>query len=240
MKAYVEAMRALMYDNAAAIDRSLHAATAEDREKAANRAALLTPISKAWGTDIGVEMTSLGIQVHGGMGYVEETGVAQLWRDARVAPIYEGTNGIQAIDLVARKLPIAGGATVRRFIKAMRRTAKNLPAELEGDLTAAVDALSEATEHILAADDPSDVLAGATPYLRMFGTVLGGYYHARMMEAARSGIGTADKFNAAKVATSSFYIRQIVPTATGMLSSVLAPATDLATIEPGLESRASR
>lgn len=240
MKVQAEAMRALMYDNAAAIDRSVAAETADEREAAANLAALLTPISKAWGTDVGVEMTSVAMQVHGGMGYVEETGVAQHWRDARIAPIYEGTNGIQGIDLVLRKLPMAGGATVRRFIKVMRGSTTSLSAELGETLTTAIDALSEATEHLLAADDPNDLLAGATPYLRMFGIVAGGYYHARMMQAARTNVGAANEFNAAKLATSSFYIRQIVPTATGMLPAVLAPASDLDTIEPDLDARAAR
>ena len=240
MKVHIDALRALMYENAAAIDRSLAAATPEEREEAANLAALLTPISKAWGTDVGVEMTSLGIQIHGGMGYVEETGAAQHWRDARVAPIYEGTNGIQAIDLVMRKLPMAGGATVRRFIKEMRSVATSLNEDLAETLANAVDALSEATEHLLACDDPSDALAGATPYLRMFGIVLGGYHHARMMQAARTALDFPAEYNSARQSTSCFFIRQIVPTATGMLPSVLARAADLATIEPGLESRASR
>jgi alkylation response protein AidB-like acyl-CoA dehydrogenase len=231
IRANVEAMRALMYENAAAIDRSTTAAEAPEREEAANLAALLTPVSKGWGTDLGVEMTSLAVQIHGGMGYVEETGIAQLWRDARIAPIYEGTNGIQAIDLVLRKLPLAGGATVRRYINDMRTEAERLPEDQATRLLAAIEGLSEATEHLIAADDPSDVLAGATPYLRMFGIVAGGYYHARMMRAARAGMGNADGFNAAKVRTGEFYIDQIVPTAMGLLPSILAPAKALAGLE---------
>ncbi len=139
-----------------------------------------------------------------------------------------------------RKLPVAGGATVRRFIKEMRAMATSLNPDLATPLTEAIDALNEATEHLLACDDPSDALAGATPYLRMFGIVLGGYHHARMMQQARTALDFPAEFNSAKQSTSCFYIRQIVPTATGMLPSVLAPATDLATIEPDLESRASR
>ena len=231
MKANVEAMRALMYDNAAAIDRSTAAAEESEREDAANLAALLTPVSKGWGTDLGVEMTSLAVQIHGGMGYVEETGVAQLWRDSRIAPIYEGTNGIQAIDLVLRKLPMAGGATVRRYIKEMRTEAERLPEDQAARLLVAIEGLSEATEHLIAADDPSDALAAATPYLRMFGIVAGGYYHARMMRAARADVGNADGYNTAKLQTGAFYIDQIVPTAMGLLPSILAPAKALAGLE---------
>ena len=112
MKAYTEAMRSLLYVSAAEADMMFHAETEDQRQAASNRIVLLTPIVKAWCTDIGVEMASLGIQVHGGMGYIEETGAAQFYRDARISPIYEGTNGIQAIDLVLRKLPLENGAVV--------------------------------------------------------------------------------------------------------------------------------
>ncbi len=236
MKAQVEAMRALMYDNAAAIDRSTAAATETERDEAANLAALLTPISKAWGTDLGVELTSLAVQIHGGMGYVEETGIAQFWRDARIAPIYEGTNGIQAIDLVLRKLPMAGGATVRRFIKEMRAEAERLPEDQAAPMIVAIEGLTEATEHLIAAGDPSDALAAATPYLRMFGIVAGGHYHARMMRAARGDVANDVTFNTTKLQTGSFYIDQIIPTAMGLLPSILAPASALAGLEADLAS----
>ena len=117
MRSNSEAMRCLMYANAAAIDFSKVVVDDEEKKSWDSLAALLTPVSKGWGTDVGVEMTSLGIQVHGGMGYVEETGAAQHWRDIRIAPIYEGTNGIQAADLVFRKLPMSGGAVVERVCK---------------------------------------------------------------------------------------------------------------------------
>src|SRR5690606_19418945 len=109
MKAYVDAMRALAYVNAEAIDRSRRLDDPEARERAAGLVDLLTPVTKAWCTDLGCEVASLGIQVHGGVGFIEETGAAQHLRDARIAPIYEGTNGIQAMDLVMRKLPLQGG-----------------------------------------------------------------------------------------------------------------------------------
>ena len=113
MRAYTQAARAICYATAAAIDRSHHAKDETARNAAQERASLLTPVAKAFSTDIGIEVASLGVQVHGGMGFIEETGAAQHYRDARIAPIYEGTNGIQAIDLVMRKLPLSGGAAVR-------------------------------------------------------------------------------------------------------------------------------
>src|ERR1700721_1290303 len=109
MKAYIEAMRALLYTNAVSIDLARHHPDQAEREARRELVELLTPISKAWCTDLGVDLASMGLQVHGGMGYVEETGVAQYLRDSRIAPIYEGTNGIQAIDLVMRKVPMRGG-----------------------------------------------------------------------------------------------------------------------------------
>jgi acyl-CoA dehydrogenase len=228
MKAYIEAMRALMYDNAAAIDLAEHAASSEEREAARGRAALLTPISKGWGTDLGVELTSLGIQVFGGMGYVEETGVAQHWRDARIAPIYEGTNGIQAIDLVVRKLAMDGGRIVREYLDEMQARAESAPAVIGDPLRDAVEALRTATEHLLACDDPNDALAAAAPYLRMFGTVAGGAYLARMAAAAA---GDVDPWMRAKVETAAFYATQLLPQAAGLLGAVTAPAAQLFAVD---------
>ena len=129
MRSNSEAMRCLMYANAAAIDFSKMVVDDEEKKSWDSLAALLTPVSKGWGTDVGVEMTSLGIQIHGGMGYIEETGAAQHWRDIRIAPIYEGTNGIQAADLVFRKLPMSGGAVVEKFVKEMTALADELIAD---------------------------------------------------------------------------------------------------------------
>ncbi len=122
MRALTRAARAICYATAVALDRA-EGADERGRAEASERAALLTPVAKAFATDIGCEVASLGVQVHGGMGYVEETGAAQHLRDARIAPIYEGTNGIQAIDLVTRKLPLSGGAAVRSFMAELRRSA---------------------------------------------------------------------------------------------------------------------
>src|SRR5262249_22758117 len=124
MRALTRAARAICYATAVAFDRAQRSPTDAARGAANARASLLTPVAKAFSTDIGVEVASLGVQVHGGMGFIEETGAAQHLRDARIAPIYEGTNGIQAIDLVTRKLPLAGGAAVKAYLGEVRRTAE--------------------------------------------------------------------------------------------------------------------
>jgi acyl-CoA dehydrogenase len=160
----------------------------DDAKHWQERAALLTPIAKSFATDCGVDVASLGIQVHGGMGFIEETGAARLLRDARIAPIYEGTNGIQAIDLVTRKLPLSEGNHVGGFIAELRNFANDerLSADGYGEtkkrLQAAVSDLADATEWLLAAQAAgriSSALAGASPYQRLFGLVLSGCYLAK-------------------------------------------------------------
>ena len=199
---------------------------------------LLTPIAKAWCTDLGVEMTSLAVQVHGGMGYVEETGSAQHYRDARIAPIYEGTNGIQAIDLVARKLPMRGGGAIQDLIGQMTALDAKLAdagedfASIRRNLGAAVADLTAAilwlAEH--GPTDPNDALAGATPFLRLMGTTVGGWYLARTALAAREllhkGEGDA-AFLEAKITTASFYAEQLLPQTAGLLPMVTAGADRL-------------
>lgn len=195
MKALTEAARAISYATAGAMDVSRRASEAADREEGARLSALLTPVAKAFGTDIGVEVSSLGIQVHGGMGYVEDAGAAQIFRDARIPPIYEGTNGIQAIDLVTRKLPGDKGQHVARYIADLRETvdavaASNAPefGATAENLRDAIDALDTATTYLLETlpSHPAAALAGATPYLRLFGLAAGGTYLARGALNARS------------------------------------------------------
>ncbi|MCT7373598.1 acyl-CoA dehydrogenase [Chelativorans salis] len=195
MKAMTQAARAIAYSCAHAIDMA-RLTGGEEVVHWQQRANLLTPLAKAFPTDVGVEVASLGLQVHGGMGYIEETGAAALLRDARIAPIYEGTNGIQAIDLVARKLPQGNGAHVRGFIAELRQDAEtvrgaNMP-EL-GDtgeyLGAALDDLEEATEHLLRLLDEEQAeaaLYGATPYLRLFALAAGATMVARGAVSAKS------------------------------------------------------
>ncbi len=233
MKAYVEAMRCLLFDTAGHIDRQHHGETPEERERSAETVALYTPMAKAWSTDLGVELTSLGIQVHGGMGYVEETGAAQHYRDARIAPIYEGTNGIQAIDLVLRKLPMRDGAAVAELLASMDQTAEELRSISgfeagAGRLDRGVTEVGSAAQWLgakLAAGEYNEALAGATPFLRLFGTVLGGWFMARSAIAAdrllTSGEGNSD-FLKDKLATCRFYLEQLVPTVFGLEASVTA------------------
>ncbi len=236
MKAYNEAMRPLIYTAARAVDFEHHAETAEERESNGELVALLTPIVKAWCTDVGVELASIGIQVHGGMGFIEETGAAQLYRDARIAPIYEGTNGIQAVDLVMRKLPLRGGRVALDLIEDMATTAVTAPedlADLAHPLAQAVAVLQETTQGLLSVlgDNPRHALAGATPYLRMFGTVLGGWFHLRAATAARGLLARGEKGNEAllrsRIGLARFYNRQLLPAAPALLDAVLSPDTDL-------------
>jgi alkylation response protein AidB-like acyl-CoA dehydrogenase len=219
MKAYTEAMRGLVYDAVAAADRMHNEADEEKQTAARDRLALLTPITKAWCTDHGVNVASVGIQVHGGMGFIEETGAAQFYRDARITPIYEGTNGIQALDLVMRKLPMAGGAVIASYLDEIENTARDLNAQAEvsdiGDrLTSAVEAVRSATSFLVDAQ-PSEAMAGATPYQEMLGTLAGGYYLSRQALAALPAAGT-DDWMAAKVATARFYAIHILPKVFGL------------------------
>jgi alkylation response protein AidB-like acyl-CoA dehydrogenase len=239
MKAYIEAMRALLYTNAVSIDLARHHDSPAEREAQRELTDLLTPISNAWCTDLGVELTSIGLQVHGGMGYVEETGVAQYLRDSRIAPIYEGTNGIQAIDLVTRKVPMRDGAVVADLLAQMDALDGELGAagpELAGvrlALASGVSVLRDATGWILSsrAADPNGVLAGAMPYLRLSGLVIGGWLMARSALAASRLAGTADGARAVflheKIATAQFYAEQLLPQVSGLLPAVTAGAGPL-------------
>ncbi|MGZ8784472.1 MAG: acyl-CoA dehydrogenase [Acidimicrobiia bacterium] len=239
MKANIEAMRGLLYLAAATVDRSRHHPEPLERERFAELLALLTPVAKAWPTDRGVEMTSLGIQIHGGMGYVEETGAAQHWRDSRIAPIYEGTNGIQAIDLVLRKLPMRNGQVVREFLAEMAALDPELEAagatltSIRRPLADGLTALEDATEWLLARDDPNDSLAGATPYLELFGTVTGAWLLAKGAVAAARALETGeDPFLRAKIATARFFCTQLLPPAVGLSPAILAGADDLFETDP--------
>lgn len=183
MQALTNGSRAIAYNCAHAIDR------AGEGEFWSARAGLLTPIAKAFATDIGCDVASLGVQIHGGMGFVEETGAARLMRDARIAPIYEGTNGIQAIDLVTRKLPLGNGDAVRGYISELREMAKDVGQSNRDDLAGIAAPLNEALDDLdatteamlgwLKDGEKNRALAGATPYLRLFGLVAAGCYNAK-------------------------------------------------------------
>ncbi|MEM9169986.1 MAG: acyl-CoA dehydrogenase [Pseudomonadota bacterium] len=243
MKAATEASRGICYANAVAYDRARHGESADERAKARALEDLLTPISKAWSTDRAIETASYGVQVHGGMGYVEETGAAQFARDVRIAAIYEGTNGIQAMDLVGRKLQADGGAAARDFIDAARETAGAL--QSSGDpglavagarLEQASDALAASTDWLLAraAAAPDDVLAGATPYLKQFGNVAGGHYLGRGALSVRAE-GDAS-YASAKAGLTHFYAETFLAEAAGLTPTVCAGAAAVEKRDPALLS----
>jgi len=240
MRSLTNAARAICYATADAIDRAHRCEDPAERRAAGERAALLTPVAKAFASDIAVEVASLGIQVHGGMGFIEETGAAQHLRDARILPIYEGTNGIQAIDLVTRKLPLSGGEAVRRQIEAMRQIASQLA---QADCTSlqaaarpigdAIDSLERATQFMLGAvvaEDSDPALAGASPYLRLFATAQGGALLAEAALAAHRAMSAGDNDHAhpGRVQVARFFADNIAPMAAGLADVVVGGAASLA------------
>ena len=222
MRAATEAMRALAYYAAAAIDKSRRV-EGETQFKAQRRADLLIPVVKAWCTDLGVEVASTGVQVHGGMGYIEETGAAQYLRDARIAPIYEGTNGIQANDLVGRKLGRDRGEAAREMLAEMRPILAKLDRleTIRTPLQTGIEALERATGH-LAEAEPAQAAAASVPYLQLFGTVLGGWLTARLALAAHAKGGD---FAAAKLAIARFYAEHFLARAPAYLPAITGAAT---------------
>ncbi len=263
MRSATSAMRGLAYRNAEAIDRAERSTDAAARQAAGERAALLTPLTKAWATDVGCEVASTGVQVHGGMGYVEETGAAQHYRDARIAPIYEGTNGIQGIDLVARKLPMRSGAAVREHLAGMDQTVEALKgiealAPVCRHLGAAVSATREAGCWLSEAE-PASRLAGADAYLRMLATTTAGAALADGALAARgigSDGGSADRSTGTRPAGGAlaargvgtelavdravlarFFASNRLALVPGLLAAVTEPAEDLEAARPRILAR---
>jgi alkylation response protein AidB-like acyl-CoA dehydrogenase len=237
MRALTQAARAICYQTGVALDRSLREKDEARRRAAHERASLLTPIAKAFSTDIGIEVASLGVQVHGGMGFIEETGAAQHYRDARIAAIYEGTNGIQALDLVARKVPLEGGQTVALYLDELRSTvadvqASNAPAfgATAARLNEAVDSLDRATQWLLAQKGSASALAGATPYLRLFGNTAGGCLLANQALAAlRAGTGGAERTGLAR-----FFAENIAVQTSGLERAVTEGADSVAQAQTAL------
>ena len=236
MKAGTEAMRALAYFAAATSDRAAHAADDDERAQSQALYEYLVPIVKGWSTEMAVEIASLGVQVHGGMGFVEETGAAQYYRDARILPIYEGTTAIQANDLVGRKTVRDGGAAARAVIAAIRATEDELGArdgehfDVIGERLGAGCAALEAVVDFVLQEFNSDVrsvFAGSVPYLRLAGIVLGGWQMARAALAADEellGEGADQGFLSAKIATARFYADHLLTQAPGLGTAVVAGA----------------
>jgi acyl-CoA dehydrogenase len=231
MRALTRAARAICYATAVALDRARLDPNPAARQAAHERASLLTPVAKAFATDIGCEVASLGLQVHGGMGYVEETGAAQHFRDARIAPIYEGTNGIQAIDLVTRKLPLSGGATIKAYLDELRRTVEAINANNDPAfgwtgvrLGESLDSLERATKWLQARPGQDVALAGATPYLRLFATAAGGTLLAQEALAAARLPADAAADPAARIAIARFFAENIAVQARGLERTVIEGA----------------
>lgn len=221
MKAEVFAARGIALNCAMAIDL----ATATGHPEHSARAALLTPINKAFGTDTGIAVSEMGVQVHGGMGYIEETGAAQFSRDVRVTAIYEGTNGIQAMDLVARKMMDGGDAAFALLdeIQACAEEARNIFPDLGDAVWQASESLRETTEWLVAQQDMNARFAGAVPYLRAFARVLGGYVHLRAALADKGG---------AREKLARFYTNRLLPEHVGLLAHAQAGADDLFALSP--------
>ena len=246
MKAKTSAARAICYATSVAMDIAHHAPDQSERRRAHSEAALLTPVAKAYSTDIGVEVASEGIQVHGGMGYIEETGAAQHYRDARIAPIYEGTNGIQAIDLVTRKLPSNGGETVYGFIAGLRETvraikAANEPAfgQMSERLEASVAALEDATGWLLGQlpENRNAALAGATPFLRLFGIASGGIYLAKGALSAIRGSDVHGTNPEGKVLEARHFAESLMGETEGLKHAVSCGCDTVSQAEAVLGSR---
>jgi 3-(methylthio)propanoyl-CoA dehydrogenase len=213
MKALTMAARALIYYAAGQADRARLGDTA-----AQSRLDLLTPLAKAYGTDVGCEVASLGVQVHGGMGFIEETGAAQHYRDARITPIYEGTNGIQAADLVGRKIGLEGGGVLASLLADIRAEAAD-----EAQLMALIDAV-ELVSARLAGSNADDRLAGSYPLLTMMSVAVGGWLLARQAVAAQDEAGMDPDFLAIKQAAARFYLDRVVPEAIGLAEGATAGA----------------
>ena len=224
MRAQVESMRALAYSTTALIDASEHADDDKARTAADQRLSLLTPVVKGWCTEVALEVTSLGVQVHGGMGFVEETGAAQHYRDARILPIYEGTNGIQAADFTGRKVLGDEGRELRALVAELR----GIRAEIDD----ALDLVEQGLEWLLGNATTDPVAAGTASFnlLMLAGTVLGGAFLARAaVIAGAEGSGVDAGFAAAKQATATFYCAHILPRAHGYLAAMTAdPAVTMA------------
>ncbi len=240
MKSQIEAVRGLTYLNAQALDTSHHHPDPDVRERAAELADILTPMSKGWGTDLGVEIASLAVQVFGGMGFIEETGVAQHYRDARILPIYEGTNGIQALDLVGRKLGLRGGGVFADLLSAIDSTIADLGANGLGDMAGALSLAAGEVQKAaltLAGSDPTAMMSGATPFLRATSTLVGGWMMARQAIAAHAD-DHHDDYMAAKLVTARFFFEQVLVDVDSLCHQAIAGSASIMALKP--EQFASR
>jgi hypothetical protein len=223
MKAQTEAMRAVAYTTAAAMDFAV-----KTKDKAHQAFVdLMIPVVKGWCTETGIEIASLGVQVHGGMGFVEETGAAQYLRDARITTIYEGTTGIQAMDLVGRKIAREAGATAKAWLASLKQVDAELAkspqlASLRAQLAAGAQAVGDCVNFIVESKDPRPTFAGAVPFLRLMGIVAGGWQMARAALVAEKKSNSGDRsFLEAKIATARFYGDHVLVQAPGLRDTVV-------------------
>jgi hypothetical protein len=237
MRAQIEAMRALAYVTAAALDSASHHPDRTERERHQAFVDLLIPVVKGWSTETGIEVATTGIQIHGGMGFIEETGAAQHLRDARITTIYEGTTGIQANDLVGRKIAREGGQTAKAVLGLIFATCNDLGdskelAEIHSALQNGAQALADAVDFIVShyKTDPGATLAGAVPFLKLMGIVCGGWQMARAALVAQSKLkaGEGDAaFYAAKIVTAKFFASHFLVQAPGLRNIIVNGGSDV-------------
>jgi hypothetical protein len=237
MRAYTEGMRALTYWVGTLIDIEERHPDAARRDEAADLVALMTPVIKAFCTDVGFEVTNLALQCFGGHGYIREYGVEQFVRDARIAQIYEGTNGVQAMDLLGRKVPDGNGRLVRRFVSVVERDlarAAERPAlaPMAERVRASLELLGRVTGTVMAraARDPDEIGAAAADYLRLFGLVATGWMWVRMAVLGDSGSG--GEVAASKVATARFYVSRLLPQANALAEGIDSGAAPVMGLDP--------
>jgi len=229
MKAQTEAMRALAYTTAAALDFA-HKSSGEEQKRHQAFVDLMIPVVKGWCTETGIEIASLGVQVHGGMGFVEETGAAQYLRDARITTIYEGTTGIQAMDLVGRKIAREAGATAKAWLASLKQLDADLAKSgnsdvksLRAQLAAGAQAVADCVSFIVETKDPRPAFAGAVPFLKLMGIVAGGWQMARAALVCERKLsqGGDKQFLEAKIATARFYGDHVLVQAPGLRDTVV-------------------
>jgi 3-(methylthio)propanoyl-CoA dehydrogenase len=232
MKSQAEAMRALAYTTAAAMDFARKHPDPEARKRHQAFVDLMIPVVKGWCTETGIDVASLGVQVHGGMGFVEETGAAQYLRDARITTIYEGTTGIQAMDLVGRKIAREGGATAKAWLASLKALDAELAKSgnpdikaLRAQLAQGAQAVADCVNFIVESKDPRAPFAGAVPFLKLMGIVAGGWQMARAALAAEKKLSSGDKtFLEAKITTARFYSDHVLVQASALRDTVVKGA----------------
>jgi alkylation response protein AidB-like acyl-CoA dehydrogenase len=232
MKAYVEGMRALIYWVAILIDVEARHADESKRDEAADLLALMTPVVKGFCTDIGFEVTNLALQCFGGHGYIRESGMEQFVRDARITQIYEGTNGVQAMDLLGRKVPDGGGRLVTRFLTLVQADLPSAPPEIAAPVADALALLQRTTLDVMgrAQRNPEEIGAAAADYLRLFGLVATGWMWARIARVAAAQGGPR---NDARLATARFYVTRLLPQAGALATQIAAGASPVMAVEVG-------